>query len=71
MDYKSHIISILQTFVSALLLAIAASVASGMTLQWTSAFWISLIIAAVRQAVKITWQNVLPVSVGGKPRQNK
>ncbi len=68
---KAHIISILQTFVSAFLLAFGASLSTGIPLQWTYAFWVSLAIAAARQAVKVVWQSTLPVSIGGKPQNQQ
>lgn len=57
-----------QTFVSAFLLALGTSITTGVPLQWTYAFWASLIFAAARQAIKIVWQNTLPVAIGGKSR---
>lgn len=68
MDWKTHIVSIAQTFVSAFLLAFGSSIATGITLQWTYAFWVSLAIAAARQAVKIVWESLMPNTLGGKAK---
>ncbi len=61
---KAKLISALQTFVSAFLTAVGATLATG-EIQWTWAFLGSILLAAVRVALKAVWEKSMPVSFGG------
>lgn len=72
---KTHLISFLQTFSAVFLSALGVAVASispeTMTdpETYTSSFFISLVVSAVRVAVKSAWGKVMPEVFGGKAKE--
>lgn len=65
-DFKIHLQSALQTFVAGFLATLGAQLSNGMTIEWTSTFWIALILAAVRSGVKVAFEQFAPEILGGK-----
>ncbi len=65
---KTHLVSYLQTFAAAFITALAALLANGSPIQWTWIFWASVLLAAVRTAIKVFYGQVMPVSLGGLPK---
>ena len=68
MDWKTHIVSIAQSFVGAFLLGAAVYISNGTGIQWTSSFLIAVLFAGVRQAVKVLWGITLPPVLGGNAK---
>ena len=48
--------SIAQTFLSSAIIFIGAQLSLGQ-ISWTRDFWVSLVLAAARSAVKVTWNS--------------
>lgn len=69
---KEEVISFLQTFSAFFVVELGYQVSqvsfdkimNGDVLTW--AFVIGLVVAAARSAVKLAWQKIMPVSLGGK-----
>ena len=69
---KEEFISFLQTFTAFFVIEMGYQISqvsfdqiiSGEVLTW--AFVIGLVVAAVRSAIKLAWQKVMPISFGGK-----
>ena len=63
-NQKAWIASSFQTFLATALTVIGSTIASGV--EWTTAFWIGVLITAVRAAVKAVFaQTSIPI-LGGK-----
>lgn len=68
---KDHLVSVSQTFLATFLTTIGAliSVIPTETLAnpqtYTRAFFVGILISAVRQTVKVLWQKTLPEKIGG------
>ena len=62
---KEHLVSALQTFLSTFLLALGTGL-TGEPIQWTTGFWLALVVAAARAAVKEVFARFAPVSLGGR-----
>ena len=68
---KTEIISMAQTFVAffvidvghSMLTVSASEIANGEVLTW--AFFVSILVAGGRSALKLTWKKFMPVSLGG------
>ena len=63
---KIQLISAGQTFVATFLVVLGTSLTTVGTLEWTTAFMGSLILAAVRAAVKAVISQFVPMALGGK-----
>lgn len=61
---KMELISVGNTFLATFLLGVATSLKGGV--EWTSAFWFSVLIAASRMALKAVINQFLPAKLGGK-----
>lgn len=62
---KEHLNSALQTFLSSFLTIIGFTLANG-DIAWTSAFWSSVILLAVRGAIKETFARFASPKFGGR-----
>lgn len=62
---KEHLISAGNTFVTIFLVSISATLSTG-GVQWTGAFWLSVLSVAVRAAIKEVLARSLPISLGGR-----
>ena len=60
---KIFLISAGNTFLATFVSVVAVTLQSG--IQWTTAFWVALALAAVRAAVKAVVSRFVPVSLGG------
>ena len=63
---QEHLVSALQTFLASFLTALGAQITLAGHLEWTYAFWIALILAAARAAVKEVFARFAPTSLGGR-----
>lgn len=63
---KVRLISWANTFVSAFLLAVAASITAVGAIEWTTAFWISLAMTGARAGIAELLKQFTPVRLGGK-----
>ncbi len=64
---KDHLNSALQTFLASFIIAIASPLI-GVPIQWTTAFWGSLALTALRVAIKAAAGAYAPEILGGKPK---
>lgn len=62
---KAQLISALNTFVAAFVPAVATVLSTG-AITWTWAFWGSVLLVAVRVAVKAVINSFVPVRLGGR-----
>lgn len=62
---REHLLSAVQTFLTAFLVALLASIQVG-GIEWTGAFWAGVILAAARAAVKEVFARLLPQKLGGR-----
>jgi len=65
-NVKVKLISIGNTFATAFILGICASLYTLGTIEWTSTFWIAVIIAGFRAGIAAIVSNFVPVRLGGK-----
>lgn len=63
-NLKIQLISALNTFTATFLSAVALTVQNGV--EWTTAFWLALVITAGRTALKEVINSFLPVKLGGR-----
>lgn len=63
-NQKAWVASSIQTFVATFLTVIASTVSGG--IEWTSAFWIGLVITGARAAIKAIFQQTAIPILGGK-----
>ena len=63
-NVKIELISIANTFGASFLASAGAILATG-SITWTTAFWTSLAIAAIRSGVKAVVKQFTPVALGG------
>ncbi len=61
---KIQAISALNTFLAAFVLAIGTTLTTG-GVQWSSAFWVAILLAAIRVAIKTVISQFVPVRLGG------
>ena len=61
---KVALISAGNTFLATFLTVVGATISSG--IEWTSAFWLAVLMAAVRAAVKAVISSFVPVQLGGR-----
>lgn len=71
-EFKSHVISFIQTFLATLLL-LAGEVVTGLTGEqiadanfWKGGAAVALLLAILRSAVRVAWETTLPKAIGGK-----
>jgi hypothetical protein len=62
---KAFIVSAIQTFVATFLSVLGATLATG-SVEWTGAFWSSILLVAVRAAVKAVFQKTSIPILGGQ-----
>lgn len=65
---KEKLISALYTFGSTFILVLATSITTVGTVEWTTAFWGGVAIAALRAGIKAVIGIYVPVALGGKKR---
>lgn len=63
---KQEGISAFFTFASSFVLAVATVISTGGTVEWSYAFWGSVILAALRVAVKAGLNTFIPTTLGGR-----
>jgi hypothetical protein len=63
---KVRLISIGNTFVASFLLAVSTSIYQIGHIEWTTSFWISIAIAAVRFAFAEVMKTFIPQRLGGR-----
>ena len=61
---KEHIISAANTFLAAALTVLAISFVESPTIEWSTAFWGGIILAAVRAGVKALLVTLAPKVLG-------
>ena len=66
---KAEIISIVQTFGAAFIFAVGTEIISGVSIEWTWAFFGSIVLAALRSALKVLLQKYGPTFLGGKKQR--
>lgn len=64
--FKTRLISVLNTFGSAFLLAVSTSIYQLGQVEWTSSFWIAIVIAAARFAFAEVVKSFVPQRLGGR-----
>jgi len=64
---KEHIVSGLQTFASSFIFVFATTLVNG-DIQWTSAFWISVCLTALRGAIKELLARFASPKFGGRSK---
>jgi hypothetical protein len=62
---KQFLVSAIQTFTATFLTVIGTTLANG-SIEWTGAFWSSILLVAVRAAVKAVFQKTTIPILGGK-----
>lgn len=62
---KGHLISALQTFIATFIIVFGTTLSQG-EVVWSSAFWASLALVAVRAGVKEVIARFAPLSLGGR-----
>lgn len=62
-EFKTSLISAGNTFIATFLVAVGTSLQGG--IEWTGAFWISVIVMAGRVAIKTIINQFLPTRLGG------
>ena len=67
-SFKTRLISVGNTFVSAFLLAVATSLYQINQIEWTTSFWVAIVISATRLAVAEVVKSFTPVHLGGRRR---
>lgn len=65
---KIKLISMGNTFLASFILGVATSIYSTGSIEWTTAFWIALVIAGVRAGVAAIVANFVPQRLGGNRR---
>ena len=65
-ETKIKLISAGNTFATAFLLAIGASFSTVGTIEWTSAFWIAILMAGLRAGIAALVAKFTPIRLGGK-----
>lgn len=63
--FKKEAVSVANTAVSTFVVSLASGLASG-DIQWTGAFWLTLLVSAGRAVWKALVSRYIPVSLGGK-----
>ena len=63
---KIHLISAANTFLASFLTVLGTALATAGTLEFSTAFWGGLIIAAIRAGVKSVINSFVPVRLGGR-----
>jgi len=63
---REHIISACLTFATGFLTTAGAMLSIG-TIEWTSAFWVAVLLSGVRAGIKEVVARLAPVSLGGRP----
>lgn len=64
-NLKVQLISAGNTFLATFLGVVGTTLATG-SIEWTTAFWASIAIAAIRAAVKAVTEQFISRSLGGK-----
>ncbi len=57
---KAHLISAFHTFVSAFIFGIGGAIVMHNTIEWTAAFWFSIVLAGIRVGVKACLESFWP-----------
>lgn len=63
-ELKVKLISAANTFLATFIVAVGTQLQSGV--EWTGAFFVAIIVAAARAALKEVINSFLPVRLGGK-----
>lgn len=66
--FKVRLISVGNTFISAFLLAVATSLTQIGVIEWTTSFWIAIVVSATRLAVAEVVKSFTPIHLGGRRR---
>lgn len=64
---KEHLISASQTFIATFLTIAGTTLAHGQ-IEWTTAFWFSIVLIAARGALKEVISRTLPTTLGGRSK---
>lgn len=63
--FKKNLISWGNTFISAFILTVAASLSIMGSIEWTSAFWIPIVLTGLRAGIAELVKILTPVKLGG------
>lgn len=63
---QEHLVSALQTFLATFFAVLGTTLSQAGTLEFTTAFWASLLMASVRAGVKEVFAHLAPVALGGR-----
>ena len=63
--FKAQALSVFNTAFTTFVVSVGAGLASG-DVQWTGAFWLTLLVSASRSVWKAVISRYIPVALGGK-----
>ncbi len=68
-NIKLQLQSALYTFLATFITAVGTLIASGAQIEWTWAFWGSVLLVGVRAGIKVLFQKYAPEALGGVPKK--